>query len=43
MCELLLKLNEQEKQGQGRSFGGVLEALQQGAQKLSEEEQGEEL
>ena len=42
-CELLLKLNEQEKQGQGRSFGGVLEALQQGAQKLSEEEQGEEL
>ena len=42
-CELLLKLNEQEKQGQGRSFGGVLEALQQGAQKLSEEEQSEEL
>lgn len=43
-CELLLKLNEQEKQGQGRAFGGVLEALQQGAQKLSEEEgQGEEL
>lgn len=37
------QLNEQEKQGQGRSFGGVLEALQQGAQKLSEEEQGEEL
>ena len=42
-CELLLKLNEQEKQGQGRAFGGVLEALQQGAQRLSEEEQSEEL
>ena len=42
-CELLLKLNEQEKQGEGRAFGGVLEALQQGAQRLSEEEQSEEL
>lgn len=42
-CELLLKLNEQEKQGEGRAFGSVLEALQQGAQRLSEEEQGEEL